>query len=229
MTHEGFCVLPDVLDAARVAALRAQIAELSPEAARNGLDQPWCRELAAELLAHPAIAHVAGQDSVAIQCTVFDKSPTRNWLVAWHQDLSLPLAEHVPTSRSRDLQGWKGWSTKHQVCFAQPPAQVLERVLAVRVHLDECGEHDGGLRVMPRSHRAGIGDPGQTPDLPHTLCCVPEGGALLMRPLLWHASSKSTSGRPRRVLHFVLAPRTLPHGLRWRWMVEVGPSVDGRC
>jgi hypothetical protein len=40
-----------------------------------------------------------------------------------------------------------------------------------------------------------------------------------MRPLLLHASSKATSPVPRRVLHFVFGPPTLPLGLEWRWAV----------
>jgi hypothetical protein len=33
-------------------------------------------------------------------------------------------------------------------------------------------------------------------------CLVPAGGVVAMRPLVVHASSKSTSALPRRVLHF---------------------------
>jgi hypothetical protein len=36
-------------------------------------------------------------------------------------------------------------------------------------------------------------------------CLVKRGGVIAMRPLLIHASSKSTSGLPRRVLHIVYA------------------------
>lgn len=45
---------------------------------------------------------------------------------------------------------------------------------------------------------------------------VLKGRAMLMRPLLLHASSKVVSDAPRRVLHFVFGPRSLPEGLRWR-------------
>jgi hypothetical protein len=44
---------------------------------------------------------------------------------------------------------------------------------------------------------------------------VPRGGAMLMRPLLLHASSKAAADIPRRVLHFVFGPAQLPEGLRW--------------
>jgi hypothetical protein len=37
-----------------------------------------------------------------------------------------------------------------------------------------------------------------------------------MRPLILHASSKSTELSQRRVLHFVFGPAKLPLGLEWR-------------
>jgi hypothetical protein len=52
-----------------------------------------------------------------------------------------------------------------------------------------------------------------------TVVPVARGGALVMRPLLLHASSKATSLAPRRVLHFVFGPPKLPAGLEWRWAV----------
>jgi hypothetical protein len=36
-------------------------------------------------------------------------------------------------------------------------------------------------------------------------CLVPRGGVLAMRPLIVHASSKSQSEKPRRVLHIEYA------------------------
>jgi hypothetical protein len=41
------------------------------------------------------------------------------------------------------------------------------------------------------------------------------GDALLMRPLVLHASSKSSGSSLRRVLHFVFGPQALPYGLAW--------------
>ena len=48
------------------------------------------------------------------------------------------------------------------------------------------------------------------------VCHASQGSALVMRPLLLHASSKSKGYGRRRVLHFVFGPRSLPYGLRWQ-------------
>ena len=48
-----------------------------------------------------------------------------------------------------------------------------------------------------------------------TECTLTRGDALVLRPLLLHASSKGNGHSRRRVLHFVFGPRELPCGLRW--------------
>ncbi len=53
--------------------------------------------------------------------------------------------------------------------------------------------------------------------IPEHVCVLPRGGALLMRPLLLHASSPATGPGHRRVLHIEYASGPLPGGLKWRW------------
>ena len=50
----------------------------------------------------------------------------------------------------------------------------------------------------------------------HQSLPVPRGGTLVMRSLILHASSKASKPMPRRVLHFVFAPPTMPLDLEWR-------------
>jgi Phytanoyl-CoA dioxygenase (PhyH) len=40
------------------------------------------------------------------------------------------------------------------VCV-QPPVGVLEQLVAVRIHIDDCPEESGALRVIPKSHLQG--------------------------------------------------------------------------
>jgi ectoine hydroxylase-related dioxygenase (phytanoyl-CoA dioxygenase family) len=94
---------------------------------------------------------------------------------------------------------------------------VLQQLVAVRVHLDDCGADDGPLRVVPGSHRMGvIADAAATRDSAgEVTCLVSMGAALVLRPLLLHASSKGNGNGRRRVLHVVFGPRELPFGLSW--------------
>ena len=105
----------------------------------------------------------------------------------------------------------------------QPPVEVLERMLTVRIHLDDADERNGALRVIPDSHRLGRLNADQIAGLreerDETLCAAAAGDALLMRPLLLHASGRSTNDRPRRVLHLEYAGHDLPSGLEWLTVV----------
>jgi ectoine hydroxylase-related dioxygenase (phytanoyl-CoA dioxygenase family) len=107
--------------------------------------------------------------------------------------------------------------------FVQPPVSVLADLLAVRVHLDDCRANNGPLRVIPGSHRHGrltSADARTHRSAAGEIACTARRGtALLMRPLLLHASSKATMDVPRRVLHFVFGPPVLPHGLQWHHAV----------
>jgi hypothetical protein len=51
------------------------------------------------------------------------------------------------------------------------------------------------------------------------ICAAPRGSALLMAPLLIHASRASARPAHRRVLHVEFAAADLPGGLQWKWKV----------
>jgi ectoine hydroxylase-related dioxygenase (phytanoyl-CoA dioxygenase family) len=177
----------------------------------------WCAALACRLRLHPALSGLIPAGHVAVQCTYFEKSASRNWLVPIHQDLSIPVACRV------DAPGLRGWSEKEGALFVQAPAELLAQLVAVRVHLDACGADDGPLRVLPGSHRLGLVAPEAAVlarnAAAEVTCEAAPGDALVMRPLLLHASSKASGQSRRRVLHFVFGPPLLTHGLAWRQAV----------
>lgn len=104
------------------------------------------------------------------------------------------------------------------VLHVQPPAEVMGGILASRLHLDESGLDNGPLRLVAGSHRKGRLSAEQVADWEKgssVTCCVPKGGALVMRPLVLHASSMCTIPAARRVIHLEFAADELPHGLDW--------------
>ncbi len=211
----GFTTVPGVLGEAGCDQALSCIAALAEDAAgsRRLLREHWCRELVARLHRHPAIASLVPSNYVAVQCTYFEKSQARNWLVPIHQDLGIPVAQRV------DHPDLKGWSEKEGSLFVQPPAPVLAQLIAVRLHLDPCREADGPLQFVPGSHVKGRLTTDEVAVLrktqPLETCVLERGDALVMRPLVLHASSKASGTGRRRVLHVVFGPATLPYGLRW--------------
>lgn len=153
-----------------------------------------------------------GEQALPFRATLFDKSPDSNWLVVWHQDTALPLRER------RDVAGWGPWSVKEGVTCARAPAEALDQVLAIRIHLDDSTIENGPLRVFPGTHKSGVLSDDAIRDLSQevteTVCQVPLGGLLLMKPLLVHASSKALQSKRRRVLHIEYCSQaTFPGGL----------------
>ena len=142
----------------------------------------------------------------------FDKPAQSNWLVAWHQDLMVNVDCRL------NLPGFGPWTSKAGWVQVQPPVAVLENTVTLRLHLDDCDATNGALKVVPGSHWRGVVPADTIADYTGTatICAVPAGGAMLMKPLLLHASGRSTSARSRRVLHLEFSTAELPAGLAWR-------------
>lgn len=169
-------------------------------------------ELAGSEPVRRLVSQAVGGEAFVARSILFDKCPEANWDVPWHQDTTIAVVERSETA------GFGPWSVKEGVPHVRPPAAVLERMITVRLHLDPCTEHSGPLLVVPGSHRSGImsGLP-QFAELEaaKVACPAPAGGAVIMRPLILHASRKATSQGHRRVLHLEFAAEELPGGLRW--------------
>ena len=120
-----------------------------------------------------------------------------------------------------ETPGWGPWSEKAGVVHVQPPPAVLEGMVTIRIHLDDCGEDNGPLRVLPGTHRTGRFDVRAIADAAAerraVLCTARAGDCLVMRPLVLHASGKATGAADhRRVLHIEWAADDLPGNLEWR-------------
>ncbi|HEY0588071.1 MAG TPA: phytanoyl-CoA dioxygenase family protein [Pseudoduganella sp.] len=209
--RHGFAVVPDVAGAGQCARYAAQIKSHGAAGSRCLLLQSWCAELADSLASAPALQGLLPSGHIAVQCTFFEKSDSVNWLVPVHQDLSIPVRERV------DDVVLRGWSRKEDRWYVQPPAGVLEQMVAVRLHLDPCGAADGPVHVVPASHLQGAISPQDAVTMRQNevACLAQVGDLLVMRPLLLHRSSKATGTSRRRVLHFLFGPAELPHGLEW--------------
>jgi len=215
----GFLVRADVLSEPGCAAVDAELAALGVRGAgtRELLVFGWVQDLAQQLRENPVVSSLLRNADCAVQCTYFAKSQSRNWLVALHQDLSIPVRRRVADCPCA------GWSEKEGTWFCQPPTELLSNMVAIRVHLDDSTEQNGPLRVVPGTHRLGRIAPQEA--LEHrrrfgeASCTVARRGIVAMRPLLLHASSKSIGSVPRRVLHFAFGPALLPWGLQWKHAV----------
>jgi ectoine hydroxylase-related dioxygenase (phytanoyl-CoA dioxygenase family) len=182
-------------------------------AVRNPLEVvPEIAALAKEPAVRSLVEPVIGVSAFAVRGILFDKTPQTNWKVTWHQDLTIAVKQKI------DVPGFGPWSEKAGVASVQPPVSFLDQMLTVRINLDDCTDDNGPVRVIPGSHRAW-----RAQGIEQTTA-APQGAALLMRPLLLHASSSARLPEHRRVIHIDFAASELPGGLRWYTRVS-----DTRC
>lgn len=214
----GYAMVAHVLDSDQIADLIDALSEGTPASVgrggrRNLLDEPSVRELASSVEVRRLVEPILGENAFVVRGILFDKTEDANWKVPWHQDVTIAVKDRV------DADGFGPWSTKQGIQHVQPPAYVLEKMLSVRIHLDDCPATNGALRVIPGSHLEGkldesvITDKIQGRDA--VTCAMSAGGALMMRPLLLHSSSASETPQHRRVVHLDYASVRLPNGLRW--------------
>jgi hypothetical protein len=106
----GYFVITGVIDPVLNRRLGAFVGGLADARAgsRTLLDQAWCRHLAGALRGDARINSLLPRGALAVQCTLFDKSPTKNWLVALHRDLSLPVKAHVDGPECSGMDGERG-------------------------------------------------------------------------------------------------------------------------
>ncbi|MFT3936945.1 MAG: phytanoyl-CoA dioxygenase family protein [Chitinophagaceae bacterium] len=157
------------------------------------------------------IKQIFGKDYFITKGLYFDKPALSNWFVAYHQDISIAV------SNRSDSPLFKRWTVKGNVFGVEPPVNILESVFTIRIHLDDCTSANGALHVIPGSHKNGIQKPKDaiSNKQEEVICELAKGGVMLMRPLLLHASHKSTSTQSRRVLHIEFSNVELPTPLRW--------------
>jgi ectoine hydroxylase-related dioxygenase (phytanoyl-CoA dioxygenase family) len=215
--RDGFAIVPGVLsEHSRLEFLdeAESLLQESPAGVRGlAAKVHSVGALAQSAAVRSLVDSVLGAYAQLVRSILFNKSDEANWQVAWHQDLAIAVSEKV------EVEGYSSWSVKDGVPHVQPPEEILEQMLTVRLHLDPADETNGALWVSPGSHRLGrlraADAAGVAERNGKHLCRVGAGDALLLRPLILHASRKTISSVPRRVIHLEFAGASLPSSLAW--------------
>lgn len=159
-----------------------------------------------------AVIHdLFGSGYFTVKSIYFDKPELSNWFVAWHQDLTIAV------NNKTEMPGYGPWTVKQNQYGVQPPLAILQDNFTVRIHLDDSGENNGALKVIPGSHLKGVYRPETINWEVETeaICTVKSGGIMIMRPLLLHASNRTTNNKKRRVVHLEFSRTELPNGIDW--------------
>ncbi|SDH66135.1 phytanoyl-CoA dioxygenase family protein [Mucilaginibacter sp. P25] len=221
--HDGFTVIDDIYTSAEINAIINIIesADRSGPLFRQTDDVFAIRQFlkavpdVSPLLLNDrlknVISNVFGDGYFVVKSIYFDKPGSSNWFVAWHQDLTISV------DRKIDIAGYGPWTAKQNQFAVQPPLYVLQDNFTVRIHLDDTNENNGALKVLPGSHLKEIYRPENIDWQQETevSCNVQAGSIMIMRPLLMHASSRTTNNKKRRVAHIEFSRATLADEIDW--------------
>jgi Phytanoyl-CoA dioxygenase (PhyH) len=225
--HDGFAILPDALDPELAIALSEAVAAFTGGCREEGVYRrgelyairnlfdlvPGTKTVLRASALRDAVTAVLGPEAFCVRSLFLDKTPRANWKVPWHQDSTVVVKERVETV------GFGPWTRKAGLQHVVAPPGTLSAMLVVRLHLDDCDEPTGGLRVIRGSHAYGKlpeDSIGQFTGFDVTACPVARRGLLAMRPLLLHASSPARVPGSRRVIQLDFCARKLPLPLEWR-------------
>jgi ectoine hydroxylase-related dioxygenase (phytanoyl-CoA dioxygenase family) len=144
------------------------------------------------------------QELQLIKAIFFNKNINHNWLVSWHQDKTIAVKEKI------SLPNFKNWTVKQGVPHAQPPLEILEKIITIRIALNNTDCHNGALKIIPQSHQLGILDRQEIEQITNLqtplICSLKAGDALIMHPLILHSSSKSLNQSDRGTIHLEYIP-----------------------
>ncbi len=128
----------------------------------------------------------------------FNKSAQANWRLPWHQD------RVVAVDRRTEALGYGRWSRKSGIWHCEPPLEVLQSMLFVRVHLDDAEAENGAMEIAVGSHREGKVAKAEAAEVaakyPVEVTRAKAGDVLVLAMLTLHRSANSEQAADRRVL-----------------------------
>jgi hypothetical protein len=197
--------------------------------ARAGVRQPRMVEPSVRALLglgsiRDLMTAILGPRGRSVRTILFDKTGAANWAVPWHQDRTIAV------NRRAALAGFRHWTVKGGVTHVEPPIELLENMVTLRIHLDPADADRVALQVLPGSHRLGRLTRPEIQALakrtPGLLCTAEAGDIVVMRPLLVHRSGKASHPGRRRVLHLELSADQLPPPLAWAFAESANPADE---
>lgn len=214
---DGYAVISDLAPSDAVGRLRASGIFPCNAAGQRGFAADGNADIAALAAADGALTRAAselmGSRCHPVRILLFDKTPQANWAVPWHQDRTIAVKERV------EVAGYGPWSRKGGVDHVEPPAELLSDMVALRLHLDDCGADNGALEVVPGSWKLGRIAAGEIAGIVSSgnvrTVTARAGDVVAMRGLTLHASKRAERPGHRRVLHVDFTNRDLSAPLAW--------------
>ena len=214
LEDDGVIIVERVVSESLLQTLRGHFSQIA-------IERPGARgfDLSHEILAPISgklaslASFLASRPMNPVRVLFFDKTPDSNWSVPWHQDRTIAVEQR------HDVFGFGPWSVKNGIAHVEPPVEVLEDMLTLRLFVDDCDTDNGPLEVARGSHRVGriaanrVKEVAARSDI--FVGTGHAGDVLAMKLLAIHCSKRSAAVDHRRVIHVDYASRDLAPPLQW--------------
>lgn len=229
LEQSGYAITNEIFSAEEVRAIINCIEEFEGNSANSEVDSfIRTKDLFAirQLLNHcPALSslifnarmkalikELASEEFSVCKAIYFDKPKASNWFVSYHQDLS------VSVTKKAEIEGYKNWTFKRGQFGVEPPTNILDNIITLRIHLDDTDENNGALKVIPNSHLNGVYKLDLIRDKieDEQICRVKKGEVMLMKPLTFHASNRTINDQQRKVIHLEISNQNLQNPIDWK-------------
>ncbi len=158
-------------------------------------------------------ASYLGESVQPVRSILFDKTGSMNWALGWHQDRTIAVVSRL------DLPDFGPWSIKQGIQHVEPSFEIIERMVTLRVHLDDVPADNGPLLIARGSHRFGrLAEPEIDKAVRRSgiaTSIAEQGDVWVYATPIIHASGAG-NGTSRRVLQIDYSSDVLPGGLQWR-------------
>lgn len=149
----------------------------------------------------------------AVRVVAFNKTEANNWTLPWHQDRVVALRERIETP------GFANWTNKAGIWHAEPPIELLERMVFARIHLDPADVENGCLQLALGTHARGKIAAADAEVFARAAaiedCVADRGDVLFAKALILHRSSPSRTNAGRRAIRIDYCAEQLPPLLGW--------------
>jgi hypothetical protein len=145
----GFAIYRNVVEPIRLLELIDLLGQVEGAGRRGLLGFKPIRELACSSKLLALVQAHLNSKAIPVRTIYFDKFLDKNWLVPWHQDLSIAVQQRI------DVKGFGPWSVKDGIPHVQSPLEILMQMITVRIHLDDADESNGmwgGFKSLIRGH-----------------------------------------------------------------------------
>lgn len=214
--QEGISGIPDYLCDEDLAALSREYDRI--ETGKPCWDNLWKRSDVVKKMAFAPrtlqlVKRIIGDAAIPVTAFFLNKTLDNNWQLPWHQNTK------VAVNAFNETAGYTGWTNEAGVMHVIPPVEVLEHLVILRFNIDASDETNGGLQVLPRTHKEGILNHAELEHKVKTVtpvfCPSPAGSLTLLKALAVHQSQPSQSGKNRRILQVEYCSKRLHGNLKW--------------